>query len=155
MVEIIRERNPVFEEDLKRDFRPLEVREGNFTYRVVGPDMRVRIVHRRQRKVLFVALDQNSTCETVQDLGPATQADPWCMPCDEGVERAQALELFDWALRKRAELAERRALVKPLRDKAFLQGIAEVNEEIAMAMNGTSSFGPYARVQREKASANR
>lgn len=150
MVEIIRERTLAFEEDLKRDFRPLEVREGNFTYRVAGPDMKIRIVHRRQRKVLFVdPRDVNRLCEIVEDLGPATMDDPWVMPCQEGVEWAQAVELFEWAKRKRAEMEARRAIVKPLRDEAFLLSVQAHYEEAGRRASGLSSFGPYQRIQRE------
>lgn len=149
MVEIIRERNPVLTEDLKRDFRPLLVMEGNFTYRVVGPDLRVRIVHRRQRKIRFVSLDQNHVCEVVEDLGPATQDDPWIQPCDQEVDWAQSQELIDWSLRKRKERAEREAWVRPLRTAAFLQGIAESNDEAVKRAVGASTFGEYFRKQRE------
>lgn len=151
MVEIMRNRDPLLVEELGRDFRPLRIMEGNFTYRVCGPDMRIRIVHRRQRKIQFVSLDQNRACEVVDDLGVATSDDPFVMPCDEEVEMAQALELFEWAKRKASERKAREAWVKPLRTAAFIQAVAESNDEAVKQAVGASTFGQYLTKQRESA----
>lgn len=150
-IDLIRTMDPLFEEELKRDFRPLEVREGDFSYRAQSPDGRVRLIHRRQRKVLFVdPKDANHTCElVVADLGVATQEDPWVMPCDGEVEWAQVLELVDWAMRKRAERAAREAQVNPLRTEAMWKNVLENYEKGALAAHGSSTFGPYQRIQRE------
>ncbi len=149
MVEIIRERNLLFEDDLKRDFKPFEIVEGNFTYQVVGPDMRIRIVHRRQRKVRYVSSDQNQIAEVVTDLGAATNDDAFAMPCDGAVEMAQALELFEWAKRARRERKEREAWVKPLRDEEFKRAIVDAFEEGAKRAVGLTTVGPHVRIQRE------
>lgn len=151
MVEIIRQRDPVLLEDLKRDFRPLVVMEGNFLYRAVGEDMRVRLIHRRQRKIRFVSLDQDRVCEVVEDLGPATQDDPWIQPCDGEVEWGESQELIAWSLRKRAERAEREAWVKPLRTAAFIQAISDSTDEAVKRAVGSSTFGEHVRIQRERA----
>lgn len=148
-VEIQRRVDPQFEDELRRDFRPHEIVEGDFTYRVVGQDLRVRIVHRRQRKIRYVSLDQNRICETVRDLGPATGEGGFVVPCSEEVEIAQAMELLDWAARKRAELRQRQAEVQPLRDEAWRQSVVAHFEEAARRSVGMSTFGPYQRIQRE------
>jgi hypothetical protein len=150
MVEIIRERNLVLEEDLKRDFKPFEIFEGNFQYRVVGPDLCIRTINRRQRKVRYVSSDQNRICETITDLGVATDEDAFVMPCDGAVEMAQANELFDWAKRARNERKAREAWVKPIRDEAFRNYVADAFEEGARRAVGQSSFGPLVQLQREK-----
>jgi hypothetical protein len=148
MVELLLERTPEFEADLARDFRPYEVVEGDFTYTVVV-DGRLRIIHRRQRKVRYVGSDQNSIREVVNDLGAATGETSYVIPCSNEVEMAQAFELFDLARRKHLELVRRRAWVKPLRDAAFRQAIAVSNEEVGRRSRGASSFGRFQRIQRE------
>lgn len=151
-LDLVRDGNsPLFQEELRRDFRPMEVREGNFQYRVLYPDGRFRLVHRRQRKVLFIdKRDANRLCEmVVQDLGPATAEDPWVIPCDGEVEWAQALELADWAKRKRDERQSREAWVNPLRREAMLASVQLKYEEAARRATGLSTFGPHQRVQRE------
>lgn len=150
MVHIIRERDPIFEEELPAGFRPLSIEEGNLVFRGVLPDGTVKPVHRRVRVIRFVSLDQSCECETVSDLGPATDADPLFVPCSGAVEMAEAIDLFLWAKQKSDERAAREAWVKPLRDQAFLLGIAASNEEAARRAVGSSSFGPMARVQRER-----
>lgn len=149
-IEIRREVNPQFEEELRRDFRPIAVLEADFTYRVVGDDGRQRIVHRRQRKIRYVSHDQNRICETVKDLGEATGETPFLIPCEGEVELAQAIELWEWAYRKRRELRERQAQVQPLRDEAWRNALVDLAEEGQRRSVGMSSFGPYQRIQRER-----
>lgn len=182
MVEVMIRRDALFEEDLKRDFTPFEIVEGDFTWDVgfregIGWDCRLvamggravsenmamqtsfqaafpedgrrRLLHRRQRMTRFVSQDQNRLCATVTDLGPATGADMYIIPCADAVEMAQAVELIAWQKRVAATMAARRAEAKPSRVRWFLEGIAASNEEAAKRALGLSSFGPLARVQRE------
>lgn len=149
MVEIIRERNPRFMDELKRDFVPFEVVEGDFSYRAVSPDGRATLLHRRQRKVRYVSHDQNSLSETVDDLGPATGEDSYVIPCHEAVEVAQAIELIEWAKRKAAELEARRAIVEPLRTASWMDWLKRQQEEAKLQVRGATTVGPYQRVQRE------
>lgn len=149
MVEVIRERNPRFEDELRREFKPFEIVEGDFTYTAVGPDMRARIIHRRQRKVRYVSADQNELRETVNDLGPATGEDSYVVPCSDAVEMAQALELIDWQKRKTAELAARRAMVAPIRDAEWKRFLVDFDEENRKKIRGLTTVGPYQRIQRE------
>lgn len=151
MVEIIRERNPQFMDELKRDFVPYEVMEGDFSYRGVTPDGRMSLLHRRQRKVRYVSHDQNSLRETVDDLGPATGEDAVVIPCDGAVEIAQAIELIAWHKRVAEVLKRRRAEVEPERTKYFLDQMELLNDEARRAQKGMTTVGPYARVQREGA----
>ena len=149
MVEIIRQKTPQFMDELTRDFVPYEVIEGDFSYTGVRPDGSRQILHRRQRKVRYASPDQNSLCETVDDLGPATGEDAFVIPCEGAVEMAQAIELIDWQKRVAAEMKRRRAEIEPERTRHFLTQLELLREEALLAQHGTSSFGPHARVQRE------
>lgn len=176
-MEIIRERNPLFEFELKRDFRPLEVAEGDFTLEVTNDgrsvlmmdretgqvfpdpdgtmmaicpaDGRRRLLQRFQRRITFVSLDQNRTAMTVTDLGPARGITPVFIPCENEVEMAQALETLDWAAVKRRELVAREAEIKPLRTAAMLASVQNKFDEAQRAARGLSTFGPHVRIQRE------
>lgn len=150
-MEIIRERNPLFEAELRRDFKPEEVVEANFAYRAITAEGRMVLLHRRQRKVRFRSLDGNSICETVVDLGPATQDQAITVPCGGENEIAHVFELLDWAARRRAELRARRAEVQPLRDAAFLASLQNYAEEFERRRRGISTFGYGGQLQRVSA----
>lgn len=150
-MEIIRERDPLFEAELRRDFKPEEVVEGNFAYRAAMPDGRIIQLHRRQRKVRFRSRDGNSICETVVDLGPANRDTSVVVPCGGENEIAQIFELLDWAARKRAELRARRAEVQPLRDAAFIASLRNYAEEFERRRHGISTFGYGGKLQRVSA----
>lgn len=147
VVELMLTRTPEFEAELKRDFKPFEVMEGDFTYDLVI-DGRRAILNRRQRKVRYVSADQNSIREVINDLGEATGEDAYAMPCDGVVEMAQAWELIDWAKRKAAERRARQTWVGPIRKAAFLQAVADSTEESVKRALRASTFGPIQRIQR-------
>jgi hypothetical protein len=143
-------RDPVMEEELKRDFRPFEIVECNMPRVHVGSDGRKRILQRRIRMVRFVNIEQTRVREIITDLGPASNEQPFAMPCDGQVEMAQALELFGWAKRASEERRARSELIKPERDRAFLNGIADVADEWTKRKLGLSTFGPGGKLQRVK-----
>ena len=149
-IEIIRMRDPMEEEELKRDFRPVEIMECNYPRVTVGDDGRKRILQRRIRMIRFINLEQTRVRELITDLGPATREEPFAMPCDGEVEMSQALELFAWAKRASAERTVRTALIKPERDRAFLNGIADVADDMVKRKLGLSTFGRGGKLQRER-----
>lgn len=114
MVHIIRQRDPLFEQELGRDFKPVAVIQGDFTIviRWDGPNLlysdrndpsiagiieegnplrqsvpddgRVRMLQRWQRRVRFTSLDQSRECVLVTDLGEALGMDAIVVPCRDG-----------------------------------------------------------------------
>lgn len=149
-VELLLERTPGLEAELRRDFRPLEIVEGNFAYNVLNSETgRVTLQWRRQRQITYVKSDQNTTAKVVTDLGPATYDGQFVMPCSDEVEMAQAIELIEWGKREAAQRREREAWVKPLRTAAWLKALQESNEEAQRRATGASTFGPSHKVQRE------
>jgi hypothetical protein len=116
----------------------------------VGDDGRKRILQRRIRMIRFINLEQTRVRELITDLGMATREEPFAMPCDGEVEMSQALELFAWAKRASAERTARTALIKPERDRAFLNGIADVADDMVKRKLGLSTFGRGGKLQRER-----
>jgi len=149
MTELMVERTLLFEEDLKRDFRPFEVVEGNFLCTLPSPiSGRPMTYNRRQRRVRYISADQNSIRETVDDRGPATADGQFVMPCGGAVEMAEAWDQID-ALKERSRaLTARQAAVKPLRDAAWLVALAEMQEQEFEDFNRRSVVGPGLTVQR-------
>lgn len=152
MVEIVRTRDVFFEAELKRDFKPLRVDEGNFLFELVGEDGRRRLIWRRSRKVFYVSkLDANKICWTVADLGPATNDPELTVPCGDGrdgTDVAQAFELLDWAAAERKRLAARAAEVEPLRTAAFLNAMQEAVEENRRRQKAQSTFAASGQLVR-------
>lgn len=149
MVEIIRERNPKFMDELRRDFVPFDVTEGDFLCGAQLPSGKILYANRRQRRIRYISADQNSLCETADDLGPATGEEAVRIPCDGAVEIAQVIELLDWHKRKMADLEARRAWVEPLRTASWLDWLNSRREEVAKQQTGLTTVGPFVRVQRE------
>jgi hypothetical protein len=127
MVEIIRERDPIFEEEIGRDFKPSDVVQGDFTVLVMweGPNLilrdyrnpsltwpvpedsplrlsvpddgRIRVLQRLQRRTRFVSLDQSRESVVVTDLGPAVGMDAVCIPCRDPRDPASATDSVEYA----------------------------------------------------------
>ncbi len=152
MVEIIRRNDPLIAEELKRDFRPFEIWEGNAAVTVVGEDHRLRVVHRRRRVIRYIStLDGEKARDIITDLGPATAQEAFVLPCDGEVELCHALELIEWAKRSSAERAARNKAIKPERDRAFLEGLADTADDWTKRKLGRSTYGPGGKIQREGA----
>lgn len=127
MVHIIRQRDPLFEQELGRDFKPVAVIQGDFTIviRWDGPNLvyadrndpsiagivdegnplrqsvpddgRVRMLQRWQRRVRFTSLDQSRECVLVTDLGEALGMDAIVVPCREGSDAVTADDSVDYS----------------------------------------------------------
>lgn len=159
MVELMVERTLLFEADLKRDFRPFQVEEGNFTCELETKDGETCLVcpvgyahrhmlQRRQRRIHYVSEDQNRLCMTVDDRGPATADGQFVMPCGGAVEMAEAWDQIEALKERQRALAERQAWVKPIRDAAWLKALGDMQEQEALAFRRASVVGPGLTVQR-------
>jgi len=149
MTELMVERTFLFEDELKRDFRPFEVVEGNFLCTLPSPvSGRLTTYNRRQRRVRYISHDQNSIRETVDDRGPATADGQFVMPCGGAVEMAEAWDQIE-ALKERSRaLTARQAMVKPYRDEAWFNILAQMQEQEVEDFHRRSVSGPGLTVQR-------
>ena len=119
-------------DDLKRDARPLEVREGDTT--IQGKRVRLLVV-------TFVSKSQNDVNRLVKVLGPATGEESLIIPCGEGVELAQIEDILIAAKAKRKARAEQRLLYLPERQANMDRALIDL-AEFEMARRKGSAFGP-------------
>lgn len=147
-VQLILQRDPAFEEDLARDFRPIEVREKNYLCTLVTESGVRTTYNRRQRRIRFAAKDGNSVREIVNDLGPATSEQGYFLPCDGEVEMAHVVELFEWSKRETIRRAAIADAERPKRAERWLKLLADSSDEAGRRINNVSAFGPGYTKQR-------
>lgn len=136
-------------DDLRRDFKPIQVGEKDMSRKVLGDDGLYRILQRRVRVVFFIGKDQTTKRHLAWDMGPATGEDAVLIPCEGAVEMSQVFDIFETHIRQRAPAAMAdRALRQEARDQRFLRGLIQEADERRLNALGLSSFGQYARVQR-------
>jgi len=109
------------------------------------------LVHQRSRRtrVLTCLTPDQQLTVLPYDMGPATGDEALSMPCAGAVEMAQVWELFEWYSENLAARKAREAEVEPLRTSAFLEGLAQEQDELNKRVVGASTVGPYHRVERE------
>lgn len=119
-------------DELKRDARPLEVREGD----AMVQGRRVRLL-----VVVMVSKDQNTTHKLVKVLGPATGEASLIIPCGEGVELAQIHDILQTVKERRKARAIETLQRLPERQELMDAKLIAV-AEWEMARRRGSSHGP-------------
>ena len=134
--------------ELPRSFRPWSIHECDMPRLLEGDDGRIHQRQRRTRVLACLTPDQQLTV-VPYDMGPATGDEAISMPCAGAVEIAEVWELFEWYGIGLAKRKARAVEAEPERTAAFLEALAQEQDELEKRVVGASTVGPYHRVERE------
>lgn len=102
---------------------------------------------RRTRVVAYLTHDQELAVKPF-DVGPPTGEQASHIQCVGVTELSQIFELLDLAKRIDQKHADREKWVKPLRTAAFLEGLAQADDERIKQLTKQSTIGPAGMIQR-------
>lgn len=133
-------------EEYPRDWCPQWIEERDMT-RSFAQDGRQVERLRRTRVVAYLTHDQELAVKPF-DVGPPTGEQASHIQCVGVTELSQIFELLDLAKRIDQKHADREKWVKPLRTAAFLEGLAQADDERIKQLTKQSTIGPAGMIQR-------